>query len=296
VRRVRRGARPVAERDPAGENWDLVITAKRGWLDIDLAGVWRYRDLVLLLFKRDFVALYKQTILGPLWHLVQPLLTTLVFTLIFSRVAQIPTDGIPPFLFYMAGIVVWNFFSACLSATSNTFTANAAIFGKVYFPRLVVPVAAVFSNALTFVLQFLLLLACVGYYWTAGAIRLPGAGLLLVLPLLAYLGLLALGVGMIVSSVTTRFRDLVLLLVFAIQLWMFASPVVYPLSQVPESWRALFLLNPMVAPLETFRAVLLGAGAVTAQFWAASAVLASIAVLFGLVLFSRAERNSMDTV
>ena len=284
------------ERDGAGEPWDLLIEPKRGWLDVDVAGVWRYRDLVVLLFKRDFVALYKQTILGPLWHMIQPVLTTIVFVLIFSRIARISTDEIPPFLFYMAGVIVWNFFSTCVSTTSNIFAANAAIFSKVYFPRLVVPVSAILSNALTFVVQFALLLACMGYYWTTGAVHLPVAGLLFVLPLLAYLGLLALGVGMIVTSITTRYRDLALLLGFATQLWMFASPVVYPLSQVPERWRALYLLNPVVAPIESFRAILLGAGTVTTQSWLVSAALTSIAVLLGLALFARAERNSMDTV
>jgi lipopolysaccharide transport system permease protein len=276
--------------------WDLVITPRRGWLDVDLAGVWRHRDLVLLLFKRDFVALYKQTILGPLWYLIQPLLTTIAFTLIFSRVAKIPTDGLPPFLFYMAGTVVWNYFATCMTKTSDTFIANAAIFSKVYFPRLVVPASVALSNVLTFAIQFVLLLACMAYFWSSGAAGVFGPGLLLVLPLLVYLAVLGLGVGMVVSSVTTRFRDLAYLLGFATQLWMFASPIVYPLSQIPEQWRFVYMLNPMVAPVETFRAAVLGAGTVTAGLWLASALITAIVVFLGLVLFARAERTSMDTV
>lgn len=283
-------------RSIAGENWDLVITPKRGWLDIDLAGVWRYRDLVLLLFKRDFVALYKQTILGPLWYLIQPVLTTIAFTLIFSRVARIPTDDLPPFLFYMAGTVVWNYFATCMTKTSDTFTANAGIFSKVYFPRLVVPISVVLSSLLSFSIQFGLLLACMTFFWTTGAFNAFGPALLLVVPLVAYLAMLGLGVGMIVSSVTTRYRDLVFLLGFATQLWMFATPIVYPLSQIPEAWRAAFMLNPMVAPVETFRAVVLGTGTVTLALWAASVLVTAVTVILGLLLFAKAERTSMDTV
>lgn len=278
------------------EHWDLVITPKRGWLDVDIAGVWRYRDLVLLLFKRDFVALYKQTILGPLWYLIQPLLTTIAFTLIFNRIARIPTDDLPPFLFYMAGVVIWSFFATSMAKTSDTFVANASIFSKVYFPRLVVPVSVVLSNALTFAIQFVLLLACMLYFWTTGGLRAFGPGLLLVPLLAAYCALLALSVGIIVSALTTRYRDLSFVVGFASQLWMFGTPIVYPLSQIPEAWRPIYLLNPMTAPVESFRALLLGAGTVSAAFWIASLVIAGLALAGGVALFARAERNATDTV
>lgn len=278
------------------QKWDLVISSRRGWFDIDLAGLWRYRDLVLLLFRRDFVALYKQTILGPLWYLLQPVLTTVVFTLIFSRIAKIPTDDVPPFVFYLAGTVLWTYFATCMTKTSDTFTANAGVFSKVYFPRLVVPVSVALSNLLTFAIQFALLIACMLVFSGAGALRVLGPGLLLVIPLLAYVALLALGVGMIISSLTTRYRDLAHLLGFATQLWMFATPIVYPLSAVPEQWHALYLLNPVAAPVETFRFVLFGVGTVSGELWWSSAAIAFVAVLLGLALFSRAEKTSMDTV
>lgn len=276
--------------------WDLVISPKRGWLDVDLIGVWRYRDLVVLLFKRDFVALYKQTILGPLWYLIQPILTTIAFTLIFNRIARISTDEIPPFLFYMAGIVIWNFFSISMTKTSDTFVANSGIFSKVYFPRLVVPVSVVLSNLLTFGIQFALLLVCMAYFWTTGAFKAFGPELLLVGPILLYLAVFGLGMGIIISSLTTRYRDLSFMVGFATQLWMYATPIVYPLSQIPERWQSIYLLNPMAAPVETFRSVVLGKGTVTPELWLASGLITMATVLGGLALFSRAERNSMDTV
>ena len=284
------------KRDAAGETWDLLITPKRGWLDIDLAGVWRYRDLVLLLFKRDFVALYKQTILGPLWYLIQPLLTTLVFTLVFGAIARIPTDGVPPFLFYMSGVVIWNFFAACLGKTSDTFVGNAAIFGKVYFPRLVVPISVVLSNMLTLAIQFTLLLAMMLIYRLRGAAVPFGAELLLLPPLLLYVSILGLGTGIMVSSLTTRYRDLTFVVAFAIQLWMYATPIVYPLSQIPEKWSWAFALNPMTAPVEAFRWCLFGTGSITAALWGCSVFVTLVVVCAGLVLFTHTEKISMDTV
>ncbi len=280
----------------SAESWDLLITPKKGWLDLDVAGVWRYRDLVLLLFKRDFVAFYKQTILGPLWYVIQPLLTTVAFTLIFNRIARISTDGIPPFAFYMAGVVLWNFFSTCLNKTSDTFAGNAAIFGKVYFPRLVVPASVILSNFLTFAIQFTLLLVIMLVFRWRGAQIPITAELVMAVPLMLYVALLGLGAGIIVSSLTTRYRDLTFVLGFAIQLWMYATPVVYPLSQIPEKWRWLFVLNPMTAPVETFRSSLLGTGTVTATLWLSSIGITLVVLLVGLVLFGRTEKTSMDTV
>ena len=280
----------------AEERWDTVISPRRGWLDIDLLGVWRYRDLILLLFKRDFVALYKQTILGPLWYLIQPILTSLAFTVIFTKIARVSTDQLPPFLFYMTGVVMWTFFASCMTKTSDTFKANASIFGKVYFPRLVVPVSVVLSNLLAFAVQFLLLIATMAYYWTAGWTRGFGIDSLLLLPVLLYLAVLGLSVGMIVSALTTRYRDLAFGIGFATQLWMYSTPIIYPLSQIPEKWRWVFQFNPVTAPAETFRLLVLGTGTVTAGFWLASIAIAAVTVFVGLILFSRTEKNSMDTV
>jgi homopolymeric O-antigen transport system permease protein len=280
-----------------GDRWDLVITPQKGWFDIDIAGVWRYRELVLLFFKRDFVAFYKQTVLGPLWYLIQPTLTTLAFTLVFSRIARLPTDNVPPFLFYMSGVVIWNFFGSALNKTSDTFASNAAIFGKVYFPRLVVPVSVVVSNMLTFAMQFLLLLCVIGYVWIGGTEKgFAGPLIVLVVPLLLYISVFALGIGMIVSSLTVRYRDLAFVVGFATQLWMYATPVVYPLSHIPAKWQWLFALNPMTAPVETFRLAVLGAGTVTPVLWLSSAGMTVVTVVLGLMLFSRAEKVSMDTV
>lgn len=265
-------------------------------MDVDIAGVWRYRDLVVMLFKRDFVALYKQTILGPLWYLIQPVLTTIAFTLIFNRIARISTDDVPPFLFYMGGIVIWNFFATSMAKSSDTFVANAGIFSKVYFPRLVVPVSVILSNCLTFAVQFLLLLACMVFFWTTGGLRAFNPGLLLVPVLVAYCAVLGLSVGIMVSALTTRYRDLTFMVGFATQLWMYATPIVYPLSQIPEAWWPLFMLNPMTAPVESFRALVLGAGTVTPAFWLSSLAITAVALFGGLALFAKAERNSMDTV
>ncbi len=278
------------------EKWDLVLTHERRWLDVDVAGVWRYRDLVVMLFKRDFVALYKQTVLGPLWYLIQPTMTTIAFTLIFNRIARISTDGAPPFLFYMSGVVLWTFFANCLAKTSDTFTGNSSIFSKVYFPRLVVPVSAVLSNALTFVIQFVLLLCVAAFYWFRGVPSAIGTSALLVVPLVAYIALLGLAVGIAVSSLTTRYRDLTFLVGFALQLWMYATPIVYPLSEIPEKWRWAFYLNPMSAPAESFRWIMFGTSSVSWGLWLASFAIGGVLMLLGLVLFSHVEKTSMDTV
>jgi len=252
--------------------------------------------LVFMLFKRDFVAFYKQTILGPLWYVIQPILTSIAFTLIFNKIAQIPTGGVPPFLFYLSGVVQWSFFSNCMGKTSDTFVSNAGIFGKVYFPRLVVPVSTVLSNLLTYLIQFLLLIAVMIYYWQLGSNIRLGLDLVLLVPLLLYTALLGLGVGIIISSLTTRFRDLNFVVGFATQLWMYATPVIYPLSQIPEKWHWLIALNPMTAPMETFRHLLFGGGIATFSVWLSSIVVTTVLVAVGLVLFSRVEKTSMDTV
>jgi lipopolysaccharide transport system permease protein len=278
------------------EKWDIVLTPDRHWFDVDVAGVWRYRDLVVMLFKRDFVALYKQTVLGPLWYLIQPILTTVAFTLIFNRIAGISTDGAPPFLYYMSGVVLWSYFANCLTKTSETFTGNAGIFSKVYFPRLVVPVSVVLSNVLTFAIQFALLLCVVVFFWFRGIPSALGPSVILVVPLVAYVALLGLGVGIAVSSLTTRYRDLSYVVGFATQLWMYATPIIYPLSAIPERWHWVFFLNPMTAPAESFRWILFGASSVSWPLWLASIAISGFLLLLGLVLFSHVEKTSMDTV
>lgn len=280
---------------PSGA-WTKVITADRGWLEIDWRELWSYRDLVFLFLRRDFVAVYKQTILGPFWFLLQPLSTTLVFTIVFGRIAQLSTNGLPPFLFYLSGIVAWNYFSDCLIKTSNTFTANAPIFGKVYFPRLVMPIATVLSNLLTFSLQLLLLSIVYAY------MRLQGAPLelhwhVLLLPLIVLqLACLGLGVGCLVSALTTRYRDLAIALTFGVQLWMYGSCIFFPLSSVSEAWRWLIVLNPVVPAVESFRLVVLGSAHLEAWHVVLGIVQSGAILTLGIVTFNRVEKSFTDTI
>ncbi len=277
-------------------HWDMIIKPKTGWFDIDLRELWQYRDLVGMFVKRDFVTLYKQTVLGPLWYIIQPLVTTVMFTVIFGRVAKIPTDDLPPFLFYMAGNVMWGYFAASLTATSNTFTTNAAVFGKVYFPRLTVPFATVILNFLQFFIQFALFLGFYFYFMAKGAPIVPRiwiAGLPL---FLLQMALLSFGLGILLSSMTTKYKDLRFAMAFLVQIWMYATPIVYPLSQVPEKFRMLYSLNPMVAVVESFRYAFLGSGAIQWEYIVISWAVTLILLFCGIVLFSRVEKTFMDTV
>lgn len=277
-------------------NWTTTIRPHSGWFDINLKEIWSYRDLILLFVRRDFVAYYKQTILGPLWFILQPLFTTIVFTIIFGNIANIPTDGLPPMLFYMAGIVTWNYFASCLTQTSNTFVINAGIFGKVYFPRLAVPVSVVITNLLTFAIQFSLFLVFMLYFYLNGSSIQPNIWILLAPFLLIQMAALGLGVGILVSSLTTKYRDLTFAVGFGVQLWMYATPVVYPLSQIPEKWQWLIALNPMTAIVETFRYAFLGAGTVQPMLLGISLSMTIIILSVGIVLFSRVQKTFMDTV
>ncbi len=287
-------ALPPSEDDTAP--WTMVIKPTGRWFDLQMGELWRYRDLVLLLVRRDFVAQYKQTILGPLWHLVQPVLTTIVFTVVFGRIANLPTDNLPPFLFYMAGNVVWAYFAGVLGGTSTTFITNASIFGKVYFPRLAMPLALLFSRLVGFGIQFALFLAMAGYFWLTGAPLHPNAWILLTPLLLLLMGGLGLGCGIIISALTTRYRDLVVLVTFGVQLLMYATPVVYPLSSVPAQYRLLVAANPISPLIETFRYAYLGEGTVSVGHLAYSAVVTLLLLIFGAALFNRVERTFMDTV
>ena len=276
--------------------WDMIIKPKTGWFDIDLNELWRYRDLVSMFVKRDFVTLYKQTILGPLWYIIQPLFTTLVFTIIFGRVAKIPTDSLPPFLFYMAGNVMWGYFAGSLTATSNTFNTNAAIFGKVYFPRLTVPLATVIVNFLQFLIQLLLFLGFYFYFMMNGTPIQPTWWILALPILLLQMALLSFGLGILLSSLTTKYKDLKFAMAFVVQLWMYATPIVYPLSQIPDWLLPYYILNPMVALVESFRFMFFGTSAIQLGQIAISWGVTLLLVFAGVVLFSRIEKTFMDTV
>src|SRR5271157_2150311 len=235
------------------DQWTTIIKPRTGWFDIHISEIVHYRDLIILFVRRDFIAIYKQTILGPVWFLLQPLFSTVVFTIVFGMVAKIPTDGVPHMLFYLSGIICWNYFSSCLTKTSETFIANAGIFGKVYFPRLAIPLSIVITNMITFIIQFVLFFCILMYYYMTSDVIHPNIWLLSIPLLLLEMAALGLGVGILVSSFTTKYRDLSYLLTFGVQLWMYATPVVYPLSQIPEKWKWFYYINPMAAIVETFR-------------------------------------------
>jgi lipopolysaccharide transport system permease protein len=276
--------------------WTSTIKPVSGWFDIHLGELWRYRDLIMLFVRRDFVAVYKQTILGPLWFLLQPLFTTIVFTVIFGKIAKIPTDGLPQALFYLSGIVVWNYFSNCLSKASDTFVANAGIFGKVWFPRLSVPISNVITNLITFGIQFILFLCFWIFFYLKGSTISMRPSVLFVPLLIVQMAALGLGCGIIISSLTTKYRDLTYLVAFGVQLWMFATPVVYPISRIPARFQWIIALNPMAPIVELFRYAFLGAGTIIPWQIGLSIVNTVIILFIGIILFSRIEKSFMDTV
>jgi lipopolysaccharide transport system permease protein len=278
------------------EAWTTIIRPGNTWFDVSLREFWAYRDLVWLFVRRDFVANYKQTILGPLWYFVQPLLTTVVFTFVFGRIAKISTDGIPDFLFYLSGTVCWGFFSGCLTLTSDTFVANAAMFGKVYFPRLAVPVSTAISGLFKFFIQLGLFLIFLAYFSLSGSSVAPSIWVIALPLFVLQMSLLAIGCGILVSSLTTRYQDLRHAVLIGVQLWMYATPVVYPLSAVPEHLRLWVALNPMVAVIEAFRLGFLGVSSLTGIYVVIGWVVTLIILLIGLTLFSRVEKTFMDTV
>lgn len=277
-------------------NWSLIIKPRNRWMSLRLGEVWRYRDLVALFVKRDFIAFYKQTILGPLWYLIQPVLTTLVFTVIFGRIAGISTNGVPHFVFYLAGSVCWNYFAASLTKTSNTFIENASIFGKVYFPRLVMPTAAVCINLVQFLIQFGLFLGVYAYYAANDVALRPNWMLLLLPALVLQMALLGLGVGALVSSLTTKYRDLMFLVTFGSQLWMYATPVVYPATMIPAAQRDLYMLNPMAVIIEAFRGAFTGQFTLTPEQFALSWAITLALLALGLLMFQRIESSFVDTI
>ena len=278
--------------------YKIVITPKRGLFDLPLADLWNYRDLLFLFVERDFKTFYKQTILGPLWFFIQPLITTLVFTVIFNRVAKIPTDEIPPNLFYMSGIIAWNYFSSCLMLTSSTFTSNAAIFGKVYFPRIIVPLSNVISAIAKFLVQLIMFLGFYFYYIATGNDQIaPKFETLIFIPLMILqMALLGQGLGMIVSSMTTKYRDLSYLVSFGTQLLMYASPIVYPLSVVPEKYKILIIANPMTPIIEGFRHAFIGQGSFQISMFLVSLSITIATFLVGILIFNKVEKSFIDTV
>ena len=278
------------------EQWDEVIKPKNRLFDIHLGELWRYRDLLMLFVKRDFVSLYKQTILGPLWYLIQALLTTITFTLIFGKVAKLPTDGVPQVLFYMAGIVCWSYFSQCLMKTSNTFVTNASIFGKVYFPRMAVPVSIIISNLVGFLIQLLMFLCFLFYFYLQGMPVHLNYALLLFPILIILMAGMGLGLGIIISSLTTKYRDLQNLVVFGVQLLMYATPVIFPLSFFGGKLRTIVLLNPMTSIVETFKFAFLGSGTFSWAYLGYSACFTIIILFIGVLLFNKVEKSFMDTV
>jgi lipopolysaccharide transport system permease protein len=287
---------PVSSETRVSGQWTTIIRPRRSWFRVDFKELWAFRDLVLLFVRRDFVVQYKQTVLGPLWAIIQPLFTTLIFTVVFGRIAKIPTDGIPDFLFFLSGTVCWSFFSTCLTQTSNTFVSNAAILGKVYFPRLVIPISTVISASVQFAIQFFMFLAFLVHASVQGSPVAPNLWAL-ALPLLAIqIAVLGLGCGIFISAMTSKYRDLALAVPFSVQLWMFVTPVVYPLSQIPERFRTVYCLNPMVSVVESFRQMLLGTSSISTQTIVLSLLVTVAILFFGLALFTRMEKTFMDTV
>ena len=281
--------------------WDTVIRPRNGWFDIDFKGLYQYRDLIWLLVKRNFTVMYKQTILGPAWVIIQPLLTTLVFTVVFGNIAGLPTDGMPKFLFYMAGNIVWQFFSKCLTVTSSTFITHRQLFGKVYFPRLCMPISTVLTQLINFGVQFVMFLGFVIYYaLQPGTAVAPNGRLILLTPLiLLQLGVLGLGFGIIISALTTKYRDLQMLVGFGEHLWMYATPVTYSASLIATKYPNLmgvYMLNPITPVLELFRAAYLGVQSYSAAYLLRSAFITVTIFALGVVLFSRTEKTFMDTV
>lgn len=277
------------------QKFSTVIVPKNGWFDVHLKDVMRYRDLIFLFVKRNFISQYKQTILGPAWALIQPLLTTVVFTIIFGNLAGLAAAGVPSFLFFMSGNIAWQYFSSCLTSTANTFTGNAGVFGKVYFPRLVSPISTVLTNLISFGIQFFMFIIFFVVYWVRGVIQPTWYALLLPL-LLLHMAMLSLGVGIIISSLTTKYRDLKMLVSFGVSLWMYGTPVAYDIAIIPEKYLSLYLLNPMTPIINTFRTAFFGLGSFDLPHYLVSWAITLVVLFLGFILFNRVEKTFMDTV
>lgn len=273
------------------------ISAKNKWFDLRLKEVWRYRDLIVLFTRRSFVLTYKQTILGPIWIFLNPVLTSIIHTFVFGTVAGMSTDGIPAILFYLTSNAIWAFFASCVTTNASTFTANAGVFGKVYFPRLTTPISNVFAAAIRFVIQMLMVGAFLVYYVAIGVVE-PNWIWWLAIPLIVLqLGIMGMGVGILISSLTTKYRDLSILVSFGVQLWMYATPVVYPISQIGGGKMELIMyMNPVTAPVEMFRYAVLGQGSFSMMYVLISWIVTIIVAILGILMFNKVERTFMDTV
>lgn len=272
------------------------ISSKQSLFDLNLHEVWQYRDLLFMLVMRDFITFYKQTILGPLWFIVQPLLTTGIYIILFGNIAKLSTDGVPPILFYLSGITIWNYFSESLMKTSSVFTANAGMFGKVYFPRLIMPLSIVASSLMKFAVQFSIFVMFLLYYAVFTDLVQPNWWILITPILVLLMAMFALGVGMIFSSLTTKYKDLNFLLAFGVQLFMYITPVVYPVSALPEEYQFLIYLNPLSPIFECYRYAFLGSGTFDPITLIWSSIVISVILVVGTVIFNRVEKSFMDTV
>ncbi|MBE6677747.1 MAG: ABC transporter permease [Ruminococcaceae bacterium] len=287
----------MEENKTANNLYHIHITSKRNLFSLNLKEVWKYRDLIWMFTKRSFTLTYKQTILGPAWILLNPFITSVIFSVVFGDIAGLGPAGIPQLLFYMCSNGVWNFFASCVNGNASTFTANAAVFGKVYFPRLTTPLSKVLSAIINFGIQFLMISCFLVYYLFRGAVC-PNWWAWLLIPLVViHLGLLGMGIGIIISSMTTKYRDLSILVGFGVQLWMYATPVVYPLSQIQGGWlKTVVLINPVTAPMEVFRYAVLGQGDVSLISLVLSVIITLACVIFGIMVFNKVEKTFMDTV
>jgi len=288
-------AQPVEAKEEEQE-WDLEIKPHEELFNLHLKDVWNYRDLLVLLVRRDFVSFYKQTIFGPLWFFIQPVFTTILFTIVFSKMGKFSTEGSPAPLFYLCGTVAWNYFAECITKTSTVFRDNAHIFGKVYFPRLIMPLSIVISNLVRFGVQLLLFLVLFAWYAYKGDALRPNSYLFLFPVIIFSMALLGLGAGLMITAMTTKYRDLAFLVAFGIQLLMYLSPVIYPLSSAPGSYKTLVILNPMSGLIETFRYGFLGTGHFYPGAFAYSLVVSVIVFIAGLIIFNKVEKNFVDTI
>ena len=283
------------QKNTTAEQWDSVIESRHSLFDINLKELWHYRDLLVLFVRRDFVTVYKQTILGPLWFFIQPLLTTITFTIIFGNVAQLSTDSAPKVVFYMAGITLWGYFSTCLTTVSGVFNANAGIFGKVYFPRLIMPLTIVISNLMKFGVQFLLFVCFVGYFTLQNQIH-PNSWILLTPLIIVLMAVISMGIGLILSSMTTKYKDLNQLIGFGVQLFMYATPVIYPSSSVPSTYQWVVELNPLVGLFDYMRFAYLGVGEFTILDLVYPSVFSIVILGIGVLVFNKTQKTFMDTV
>ena len=280
----------------AQNTWTTIITPKAKLLDFDLKELWRYRDLLTMFVKRDVVTMYKQTILGPLWFFINPIFTTIIYVVIFGNIAKLSPGGVPQILFFLSGVVTWNYFSETLTRNASTFTTNASIFGKVYFPRLIVPLSIVLSNLLKLAIQFGLFIAAYVFFLIKGDVAAPNAYALLFPLLICLLAGLGLGFGIIFSSMTTKYRDLTFLLTFGVSLWQYATPIIYPLSKIPEKYRIFVQINPVTPIVETFKYGFLGVGEFSWWALSYSTVFTVILLFAGILVFNKVQRSFMDTV